>query len=166
MLKRHGAGGLRMACFMSICEQFQLGLCAWTNRFVEVGRTRLPRFVPRANQLQTSCKPVAYRLKLVRFVTQTGLSALVQTSFKPVPNLFQTVCRQTAANQLQTPPVSLVGWANPQPGARKAVSVGASASAKPDASDFGRSEAGSDALIAGPQPPSAPKRFLNTAENP
>jgi hypothetical protein len=32
--------------------------------------------------------------------------------------------------------------------------------------DFGRSEAGSDALIAGPQPPSAPKRFLKTAENP
>jgi hypothetical protein len=32
--------------------------------------------------------------------------------------------------------------------------------------DFGLSEAGSDALIAGPQPPSAPKRFLNTAENP
>jgi hypothetical protein len=32
--------------------------------------------------------------------------------------------------------------------------------------DFGRPKAGSDALIAEHQPPSAPERFLNTAENP
>jgi hypothetical protein len=35
-----------------------------------------------------------------------------------------------------------------------------------NAFDFGRSKAGSDALIAGPQSPSAPNRFLKTAENP
>jgi hypothetical protein len=35
-----------------------------------------------------------------------------------------------------------------------------------NAFDFGRSEAGSDALIAGRQPPSAPKRYLDSTKNP
>jgi hypothetical protein len=102
--KRHGAGGLQMACFMS--ERLVL---------VEVGRTPFAHGPPFAHG-QTSCKPVANRLQLVRFVTQTGFVHGWFTDLKPVPNQFQTslqpVRGKPVANRQMTSrkprPVSLV----------------------------------------------------------